>query len=101
MAAKAAEVMPVRAAGEAPKLEEGTVLVTDLRGLPATVGEGDAASVINTISRVMSLQEAEVVRQDGYVRDLVGNRLVCVFPAPPGIIHAIRAASAINSQLLA
>jgi serine/threonine-protein kinase len=101
MAARSSEVKPVRAAAEAPKLEEATVLVTDLRGLPATVGEGDAASVIGTVSRVMAMQEAEVVRQDGYVRDLVGNRLVCVFPDQKGIIHAIRAARAINEELAA
>ena len=101
MAARSAEVKPVKMAAEAPKLEEATVLVTDLRGLPATVGEGDAASVINTVSRVMAMQEGEVVRQDGYVRDLVGNRLVCVFPDQKGIIHAIRAARAINEELAA
>src|SRR4029077_16959977 len=36
---------------EAAKLDEGTVLVTDLRGLPATVGQGDAANVIAAVSR--------------------------------------------------
>ncbi|HEX8154090.1 MAG TPA: protein kinase, partial [Thermoanaerobaculia bacterium] len=81
------------------KLEEGTVLVTDLRGLPATVGEGDAASVIHTIAHAMKLQEAEVARQDGRVREIVGHRLVSVFSGERGIIHAIRAARAINEEL--
>src|ERR1051325_9681802 len=53
---------------EAPKLDYGTVLVSDLRGLPATVGEGDTSNVIATVARVMKLQEAEVVRQDGSIR---------------------------------
>jgi serine/threonine-protein kinase len=84
---------------EMPKLEEGTILVTDLRGLPATVGEGDAANVIGTIARVMRIQEAEVVRQDGVVREILGHRLVSVFSGDRGIIHAIRAARAINEEL--
>jgi HAMP domain-containing protein/predicted Ser/Thr protein kinase len=84
---------------EMPKLEEGTILVTDLRGLPATVGEGDAANVIGTIARVMRLQEAEVVRQDGVLREILGHRLVSVFRGDRGMIHAIRAARAINEEL--
>jgi HAMP domain-containing protein/predicted Ser/Thr protein kinase len=84
---------------EPPTLDEGTILVTDLRGLPATVGEGDATIVINTISRVMRIQEAEVVRQDGVVREIIGHRLVSVFRGERGIIHAIRAARAINEEL--
>jgi HAMP domain-containing protein/predicted Ser/Thr protein kinase len=84
---------------EAAKLDEGTVLVTDLRGLPATVGEGDAASVIATVERAMRLQEAEVARQDGEVREINGHRLISVFRGERGIIHAIRAARAINEEL--
>lgn len=82
-----------------PLLEEGTILVTDLRGLPATVGEGDAADVIATIAQVMRLQEGEVNRQEGVVREVVGHRLVSVFYGDRGIIHAIRAARAINEEL--
>jgi HAMP domain-containing protein/predicted Ser/Thr protein kinase len=88
----------VRPAAEA-LLDEGTVLVTDLRGLPATVGEGDAASVITTVEKAMRLQEREVARQDGEVREIAGHRLVCVFRGERGIIHAIRAARAINEEL--
>jgi serine/threonine-protein kinase len=84
---------------QSPKLEEGTVLVTDLRGLPATVGEGDASNVIAVIARAMRLQEGEVVRQDGVVREIVGHRLVSVFRGERGIIHAIRAARAMNEEL--
>ncbi|HYM60348.1 MAG TPA: protein kinase [Thermoanaerobaculia bacterium] len=98
MAAKSQEREAVRAI-QAPKLEDGTVLVSDLRGLPATVGEGDAASVIASVSRVMKLQEAEVIRQDGYVREIDGHRLVSVFRGDRGIIHAIRAARAINEEM--
>jgi HAMP domain-containing protein/predicted Ser/Thr protein kinase len=100
MAAKSEEreAISVRVA-EPPALEEGTILVTDLRGLPATVGEGDAASVIGVISRTMKMQEAEVLRQDGVVREVAGHRMVSVFRGERGIIHAIRAARAINEEL--
>ena len=81
------------------KLDEGTILVTDLRELPATVGEGDAANVIAAVSRAMKLQEAEVARQDGFVREIIGHRLVSVFRGDRGILHAIRAARAINEEL--
>ncbi|HEY3056070.1 MAG TPA: protein kinase [Thermoanaerobaculia bacterium] len=84
---------------EAPKLDEGTVMVTDLRGLPATVGEGDAAAVIESVARVMKLQESEVIRQEGEVREIIGHRLVSVFRGDRGIIHAIRASRAINEDL--
>ncbi|HEV7239914.1 MAG TPA: protein kinase [Thermoanaerobaculia bacterium] len=84
---------------ETAKLDEGTVLVTDLRGLPATVGEGDAAFVIGAVERAMRLQENEVERQDGEVREINGHRLVCVFRGDRGIIHAIRAARAINEEM--
>lgn len=100
MAAKSAEREAVapRAAIEAAKLDEGTILVTDLRGLPP-VGSEDAASVINTLTRVMKMQQLEVSRQDGTVREVVGHRLVSVFRGDRGIIHAIRAARAINEEL--
>jgi serine/threonine-protein kinase len=84
---------------EVAKLDEGTVLVTDLRGLPATVGDGDAASVIASVERAMRLQEGEVQRQDGDVREINGHRLVSVFRGDRGVIHAIRAARAINEEL--
>lgn len=84
---------------EAAKLDEGTVLVSDLRGLPATVGEGDASEVIATVERAMQLQEREVARQDGVVREVSGHRLVSIFRGERGIIHAIRAARAINEEL--
>jgi eukaryotic-like serine/threonine-protein kinase len=82
-----------------PVLDEGTIMVTDLRGLPPTVGEGDAANVIDAVARVMKLQESEVMRQEGEVREIVGHRLVSVFRGERGIIHAIRASRAINEEL--
>ena len=82
---------------EPPMLEEGTVLVTDLRGI--SVGESDAASVIALVTRAMRTQELEVSRQDGNVREIVGHRLVSVFNGERGVIHAIRAARAINEEL--
>jgi class 3 adenylate cyclase/predicted Ser/Thr protein kinase len=101
MAARSQEREAVGAprAAEPAKLDEGTILVTDLRDLPATVGEGDAANVIAALSKVMKLQEAEVARQDGFVREIIGHRLVSVFRGDRGILHAIRAARAINEEL--
>jgi eukaryotic-like serine/threonine-protein kinase len=99
MAAKSEEreaAGPARA-NEPPMLEEGTVLVTDLRGV--SVGESDAASVIALVTRAMRTQELEVSRQDGNVREIVGHRLVSVFRGERGVIHAIRAARAINEEL--
>ncbi|HSP36041.1 MAG TPA: protein kinase [Thermoanaerobaculia bacterium] len=99
MAAKSADRQAMPRASGAPKLDEGTVMVTDLRGLPPTVGEGDAATVIDAVIRVMKLQESEVQRQEGEVREIEGNRLMSVFRGDRGIIHAIRASRAINEEL--
>jgi len=83
---------------EPAKLDEGTVVVTDLRGLPP-VGDGDPAILVGAVNRVMKLQEAEVARQDGEVREVEGHRLVSVFRGDRGVLHAIRAARAINEEL--
>jgi HAMP domain-containing protein/predicted Ser/Thr protein kinase len=99
MAEKSDEAIAAGRPAEAALLDEGTVLVTDLRGLPATVGEGDAASVIAVVERAMRLQEAEVARQDGEVREINGHQLISVFRGERGIIHAIRAARAINEEI--
>ena len=98
MAAKSDEREAVKNV-EPPKVEEGTVLVTDLRGLPPAAGPEDASNVIGTVTRIMKLQEAEVARQDGYVREIVGHRLVSIFRGDRGVIHAIRAARAINEEV--
>ncbi|HEX7705197.1 MAG TPA: protein kinase [Thermoanaerobaculia bacterium] len=84
---------------ETAKRGEGTILVTDLRGLPGTVAEGDAAPVIATLERAMRLQEREVSRQDGEVRQIDGHRLVAIFRGDRGVTHAVRAARAINEEL--
>jgi HAMP domain-containing protein/predicted Ser/Thr protein kinase len=99
MAAKSQErgVAASRAA-EPARLDEGTVLVTDLRGLPA-VGEGDAAILVGSLGRVMRMQESEVQRQDGEIREIIGHQLVAVFHGERGVLHAIRAARAINEEL--
>ncbi|MGN6184972.1 MAG: protein kinase domain-containing protein [Thermoanaerobaculia bacterium] len=99
MADRSAEISAASRPTEAAKLDEGTVLVTDLRGLPAVVGDGDAMSVIASVERAMRLQEHEVERQEGEVREINGHRLVSVFRGERGIIHAIRAARAINEEL--
>ncbi len=101
MAARSAEREAVGSVrqSEPAKLDEGTLLVTDLRELPATVGAGDAGKVIAAVGKAMKLQEAEVARQDGFVREIIGHRLVSVFRGDRGILHAIRAARAINEEL--
>jgi HAMP domain-containing protein/predicted Ser/Thr protein kinase len=81
------------------RLEEGTVLVTDLRGLPVAIVEGDAAGVLSTLERALRIQEVEVRRQEGVVREVDGHRLVSVFAGERGIIHAIRAARAMSEEL--
>jgi len=83
----------------APKAEEGTIMVTDLRGIPTSVGGGDAASVITLISQAMKLQESEIHRHEGSVREVVGHRLVSCFGGERSVIHAIRAARAISEEL--
>ncbi|MEA2490751.1 MAG: eukaryotic-like serine/threonine-protein kinase, partial [Acidobacteriota bacterium] len=98
MAERSDEVQALRGL-EPARLDEGTVLVTDLRGMPPTVGEGDASIVVAEIERAMRLQQKEVARQDGEVREILGHRLISVFRGERGIIHAIRAARAINEEL--
>jgi HAMP domain-containing protein len=100
MAARTKERESVQAtrSSEPAKLDEGTVVVTDLRGLPP-VGEGEPAVLVGAVTRVMKLQEAEVQRQDGEVREVEGHRLVSVFRGDRGVLHAIRAARAINEEL--
>lgn len=99
MAARAAERENQPAVVHPPALEEGTVLVSDLRGVPTSVADGDAGSVIALTERAMRIQEAEVIRQDGTVRALSGHRLISVFGGERGVIHAIRAARAISEEL--
>ena len=99
MAEKSEEAPAAARVHEPATLEEGTILVTDLRGLPPTVGEGDASVVIGIVERAMRTQQSEVARQDGQVREINGHRLVSVFHGERGIIHAIRAARAINEEL--
>ena len=102
MAEKSDEAQAVVHPAEAAKLDEGTVLVTDLRGLPATVGDGDAASVIAAVERAMRVQEAEVARQDGEVREINGHRLISVFrPSRSASMGRPRSeSSAVNSQMI-
>ena len=97
MSAKSAERESQARPIHAPVADEGTILVTHLRGL--SVGESDAGTVIAMLSRIMRLQEDEVLRQEGEVREIVGHRLVSVFRGSRGIIHAIRAARAINEEM--
>jgi len=83
----------------APRREEGTILVTDLRGIPPDLGDGDPASVVALVSRAMRLQESEVRRQEGEVREIVGHHLVSVFSGERSVTHAIRAVRAMREEL--
>jgi HAMP domain-containing protein len=98
MAEKVSDETVVAKVSEPARLDEGTVLVTDLRGL-SSVGESDADAVIAMVEKAMRIQQGEVARQDGVVREIDGHRLVSVFRGERGIIHAIRAARAINEEL--
>jgi serine/threonine-protein kinase len=81
---------------EPARTEEGTILVTDLRGVAA---EGDAAATIAAVEKAMRTQEREIERQDGEVHEVSGHRLVAIFAGERGMIHAIRAARTINEEL--
>ena len=83
---------------EPARLDEGTVVVTDLRGMPA-VGSEEPAQLVSQISRVMKLQQQEVERQEGEVREIEGHRMVSVFRGERGVLRAIRAARAMNEEL--
>ena len=63
MSAKEAEREAAPRAARPPMSDEGTILVTDIRGL--SVGQSDPASVMAALLRIMKLQEAEVLRQEG------------------------------------
>jgi eukaryotic-like serine/threonine-protein kinase len=101
MANRTEELTPAAHVHEAARLDEGTVLVTDLRGLQPASADAEATTMFEMVARVFRLQEAEVRRQDGEVREVVGHRLVSVFRGDRGVIHAIRAARAINEELAA
>jgi eukaryotic-like serine/threonine-protein kinase len=97
MSARMAEREAAPRATRAPMSDEGTILVTDIRGL--SVGQSDASVVMGALVRIMKLQESEVLRQDGEVREIVGHRLLSIFRGSRGIVHAIRAARTINEEL--
>jgi serine/threonine-protein kinase len=97
MSARVAERESAPRATRMPAGDEGTVLVTDVRGL--SVGQSEPGSVIAALERIMRLQEAEVLRQEGEVREIAGHRLLSIFRGSRGIIHAIRAARTINEDL--
>ena len=99
MATRSAEREALPRTPEPARLEDGTVLVTDLRSLPVSINDDDAVRVMSSINRLMKLQEAEVLRQEGEVREVADHRLVSVFRGERGMIHAIRAARAINEEI--
>lgn len=84
---------------EAAKLDEGAVVVTDIRGLPAA--NGDPEAIVGVLGRAIKIQQAEVARQEGQVRGVEGHQLVSIFRGDRSVLHAIRAARAINEELAA
>ncbi|HUP63837.1 MAG TPA: protein kinase [Thermoanaerobaculia bacterium] len=96
--------MSARAAGSdraapprQPRREEGTILVTDLRGFSSTTEE--ASGVLAELSEAIRVQEREIVRQEGTVIDVDGHRLMSLFSGDRGVVRAIRAARAISEEL--
>lgn len=90
-------------AAREPELEpaaarEGTVMVTDLRGIPAAL-EPDGA--IGLLEDLVRMQETEIRRQDGSVASLSGNQVLSVFDGDRAVVHAVRAARAIGENLAA
>jgi len=86
---------------QAPMMSEGSILVTDLRGLPMSVGDGTPVSLMSLVTRTMRLQEDEIRRQEGTIIEIEGYRLVSLFTGERGVIRAIRAARAISEELSA
>jgi len=82
-----------------PSVSEGTVLITELRGLPRGGDSEGAGRVIGLVSDVMKIQRAEIVRQDGRVIDVSGHRMISLFTGDRGIVHAVRAARAVNEEI--
>ncbi|HVT45462.1 MAG TPA: protein kinase [Thermoanaerobaculia bacterium] len=101
MAARVAEreALPAPRASQPARAEEGTILVTDLRGAPAGSTSGEPAEVLARVAEAMKVQEIEILRHDGHVREIEGHRLVSTFTGERAIVHAIRAARAISEEL--
>jgi eukaryotic-like serine/threonine-protein kinase len=85
---------------EAPARAEGAILVTEIRGV-AENATGEVDALVATLTKVMKLQEAEIVRQEGEVGEVSIHRMVSVFRGERGVTRAIRAARAINEELAA
>lgn len=79
--------------------EEATILVTELRGVAVSTDPEDAERVIAQINAALRLQEAEIRRQEGQVREIVGQRLIATFEGERGVTFAVRAARAIVEEL--
>ncbi len=80
----------------APRRDEGTILVTDLRGIGTT---GEAEHVVAAIVSAMRVQEEEIARQDGEIIELRGHQLLSFFGGERGAVRAIRAARVISEEL--
>jgi len=98
--ASRAEERELRPKVEAPSRAEGTILVTEVRGI-AENATGEVDALVASLTKVMRLQEAEVLRQEGEVAEVSIHRMVSTFRGDRGVIRAIRAARAINEALAA
>jgi serine/threonine-protein kinase len=88
--------LPLRKPAQA---EEATILVTELRGIEVSSDPADAERVVAQITAAMRLQESEIRRQEGQVREIVGQRLIATFEGDRGVTFAVRAARAIVEEL--
>lgn len=80
-----------------PRRAEGTILVTDLRGVG--LEPGDPQAILAALGDAMRLQEGEIVRQEGVVLGVIGHRIVSAFSGDRGVVRAIRASRAISEEL--
>ena len=82
-----------------PRSEEATILVTDLRGV--TPGAEAPEELMERVATMFRMQEAEIKRQEGVVREVIGHQLVATFEGERAVLHAVRAARAISEELSA
>jgi serine/threonine-protein kinase len=75
---------------------EGTVMVTDLRGVTSSADPGQTVSLLD---ETVKMQESEIRRQDGAVISVTGHQVLAVFEGDRGVVHAVRAARAIGENL--
>jgi serine/threonine-protein kinase len=98
MAARSdSDTMPARRKLPETGSRDGIVLVTDLRGLPAS--SEAPADTVALLDELMAMQGAEITRQNGEVLELYGHQLIAHFAGERGAVRALRAARAIGEAV--